>query len=464
MTRWRVATAAAAAVAAAGVATAASLAAAAATSAAAVGATARRDGPHAHLPLLDVERRALAERIRGAPPGEPVHFDVAEWLDAMKNYHVELSAAELDVLARGGTHDAVTAGLEGVRLAGLASVRAVPAPFTNGLCTTDYRTRKEVGDMWAGERWAWTQAMLALHRLQSPGNVTAYEQLVILHRANSAQAHGSVQFLPWHYFFLIILETALRAIDPTVTLPYWAWSRDAAAPHTAPVWGDWFLGKTVSGECITTGPFANWTTNTPTAHCVLRGFTSGPAPAGFMDFPVEDEATVDALVANGNLSFADWAETWEIAHGGPHIAIGGLGVRGDMFRVSRSPNDPAFYVHHAYVEKVWRARQAAHGYAYTGLHAGAPVSVNDVLVPFDLPVWRAVWDRCVWYQPTRRAFPGGAPTPSGRTSRSARARKAAILKQFFRENGVLANVAKVDKAQEVLAQAADDAAEAAAAA
>lgn len=420
-----------------------------------VGATAGRDGPHAHLRLLEVERLALAARIAAAGPGEAVHFDVNEWLAAMKNYHVELSPHELGVLSRGGTHEEVMAGMEEVRLAGHASVRAVAAPLTNGLCTTDYRTRKEVGDMWAGERWAWTQAMLGLHQLQAPGNFSAFEQLVNLHQINRAQAHGTVQFLPWHFFFLTILETALRAIDPNVTLPYWAWSRDAAALHNSPVWDDWFLGKTVSGQCIQTGPFANFTTNTPVNHCVMRGFTSGPAPGGFVTFPVEDEGTVDALVANGNLTFPEWSDTWEIAHGGAHLAVGGVIVRGDMFYTSRSPSDVAFYLHHAYVEKVWRDRQAAQGAAYTGIHAGAPVSVSDVLVPFDLPVWRAVWDRCIWYQPTQRSFPGGAPAGPRRVSRSGRLRLGGILKNFFRVNGQLENVEKVDQAQAVLADATD---------
>lgn len=411
------------------------------------------DGPHAHLPLLELERRDLAARIAAAPHGEPVQFELSEWVAAMKNYHVELSSHELDVLSRGGTTEEVAAGLEEVRLAGKASVRAVAPPLTSGLCTTDYRTRKEAGDMWPGERWAWTQAMLGLHQLQGANGRTVFEQLVELHSVNAAQAHGSVQFLPWHFFYLTILETALRAIDPYVTLPYWAWSRDAVAPYNAPIWEDWFLGKTVSGQCIQTGPFVNFTTNIPVNHCVLRGFTSGPAPTGSMDFALEDETTVNALVADANLTFAEWAGTWEITHGGPHLAVGGATVRGDMWRVSRSPNDPVFFLHHAYVEKVWRDRQAAQGASYSGTHRGTPVSVSDRLVPFDLPVWRAVWDRCVWYRPTTRSFPGGTPTPSGRVSRATRARQAVMLREFFRENGLTANVDKVDAAQEVLARA-----------
>ncbi|GAB0490888.1 hypothetical protein MMPV_002128 [Pyropia vietnamensis] len=411
------------------------------------------DGPHAHLPLLELERRDLAARIAAAGPGETVHFEVSDWVAAMKNYHVELSPHELAVLSRGGTSEEVAAGLEEVRLAGNASVRAVAPPLTSGLCTTDYRTRKEAGDMWPGERWAWTQAMLKIHQLKGANNRSIFEQLVELHSTNAAEAHGSVQFLPWHYFFLIIVETALRAVDQYLTLPYWAWSRDALAPYNAPVWEDWFLGKTVSGQCIQTGPFVNFTTNVPVNHCVLRGFTSGPAPGGSMDFALEDEATVNALVADADLTFPEWSDTWEIAHGGPHLAVGGATVRGDMYRVSRSPNDPVFYLHHAYVEKVWRDRQAAQGASYSGTHRGTPVSVNDRLAPFDLPVWRAVWDRCVWYQPTTRSFPGGAPAASGRVSRSTRVRQSALLKEFFRSNGLADNVEKVDAAQEVLAKA-----------
>src|SRR5829696_8008782 len=78
---------------------------------------------------------------------------------------------------------------------------------------------------------------------------------------------GGPSFLPWHRWFLILLEHHLQRVldDPDFGLPYWDWASDGELPpnqqRTAPIWADDCMGG--SGSPVTTGPFRNgqWQVN-----------------------------------------------------------------------------------------------------------------------------------------------------------------------------------------------------------
>jgi tyrosinase len=61
-------------------------------------------------------------------------------------------------------------------------------------------------------------------------------------------------------------------------------------------------------------------------------------------------ATLDITAFQGNMSGADINAG---VHGGGHYTLGGSG--GDFFA---SPNDPAFWVHHGMIDKLWTEWQA----------------------------------------------------------------------------------------------------------
>lgn len=244
-----------------------------------------------------------------------------------------------------------------------------------------------------------------------------YDQFTTIHRVNGQAAHGGVQFLPWHRLFVLELEQALRSIDPTVVLPFWDFTADWDNPVVASVFGTDVLGGGVAGGCIPDGPYANLQARQPTPHCVTRGFNSGAGGMGAFQF--DQPGTINALIDAGG-SFADFANAWELAHGAPHVAIGGAllsGNWGDMFLVDQSPNDPAFFIAvHANTDRVWWLRQRASGNPsqYDGTHQGRPVSPTDSLSAFD---GRRVSDTftlpCVGYASAR--------TPTTRRGRTARA-------------------------------------------
>lgn len=139
----------------------------------------------------------------------------------------------------------------------------------------------------------------------------------------------------------------------------------------------------------------------------------------------EEAPTLDALVA-GPADYFSFVEALEVAHGVPHDAIGAADLApqaapGDMADLRVSPGDPAFYLHHAFVDKLWADRQAGGRHPpaeYSGWHSGRLVSTRDVLRPFNARVSDLLRLPCVRYAPPG----GGADAASGRPRRGRHTR------------------------------------------
>ncbi|KAJ9048712.1 hypothetical protein DSO57_1032186 [Entomophthora muscae] len=95
--------------------------------------------------------------------------------------------------------------------------------------------------------------------------------------------------------------------------------------------------------CVTQGPFAYWQVNLPSSHCLRRDYDMGQRLSPF--------STPESISLDCNEpSYSEFAMRFEIKHGNPHVNIGGN--NGD-FSTMHSPNDPLFYMHHAFVDMVW---------------------------------------------------------------------------------------------------------------
>jgi len=192
----------------------------------------------------------------------------------------------------------------------------------------------------------------------------------------------------------------------------------------SPVWSPDFLGGATSGGCIADGLFADMRTTFPTSRCVRRGFNSDtPRGMGRIRF---EEPSVLAELVTGFSNYSTFVRALEFAHGAPHAAIGGALLRsdrGDMFSLFTAAADPSFYVHHAFVDKLWADRQATPGKSateYGGTFRGRRVSSTDTLAPFNATVADAMALPCVSYAPMRSQLAA--------RGRSARARAAAEAK------------------------------------
>lgn len=188
-------------------------------------------------------------------------------------------------------------------------------------------------------------------------------------------AHRGSSFLPWHREFLLQLEEALRSVDSSIDLPYWDWTEDAAMsdPTTAPIWSEGFMGGNgVESDDwrVASGPFANSAGNWP-----IPPDHDGPAlrrQFGQMlpSLPTKEDLALalaerfyDTPSYNNSpftLGFRNRLEGWITQRGDSRVKTPGsqlhnrvhLWVGGSMAPMS-SPNDPVFFLHHCFVDKVW---------------------------------------------------------------------------------------------------------------
>ncbi|MFI1563001.1 tyrosinase family protein [Streptomyces sp. NPDC020490] len=236
--------------------------------------------------------------------------------------------------------------------------------------------RKDVSTLTPDERRRFVQALLEVKRRGE------YDEFVRTHLEyytadgddGLRTAHMAPSFLPWHRMFLLELERALRRVDPSVTVPYWDWTRDRT--KTSVPWTTDLLGGDGrrSDRRVTTGPFAyaegNWT--------LTEGVTDGafltrdlgrardpmelPTSSELeraLDDPVYDTAPWDSTVTSG---FRNKLEGWGTGRGSAswrnhnrvHRWVGGVMLGG------ASVNDPVFWLHHAFVDLQWTRWQRRH--------------------------------------------------------------------------------------------------------
>ncbi|KGG52309.1 hypothetical protein DI09_18p150 [Mitosporidium daphniae] len=185
------------------------------------------------------------------------------------------------------------------------------------------------------------------------------------------------------------------------------WSIDSQAPEQSIVFSDAYFGGNgdpSNGGCLSTGPYANWNVSIPQTHCLARSFNGGTKISSFVA-PV-----ILALIISQSNDFDAFRQAIESTpHAAPHINIGG-----DM-RTMYSPNDPLFYLHHAYVDKVWYSFQLKNNksffYAFDS-ETNPNINRNYILAPFNTPV-SSVLDPlqlCYRYQePSARSGPASRP-------------------------------------------------------
>lgn len=201
------------------------------------------------------------------------------------------------------------------------------------------RVRKNQRNLTAQEWSTFVHAIRTLHDAHTP--FPRWQHFVQLHAQAMNTAEGmtwgvhtmdmggtvmpGINFLPWHREFLWRLENRLRDIDPHITLPYWDWTVDHAIPPalTAPTdlkaWG------------ITRNTHLD-TSLLPTKAMVDSTLALGVSPPNFRAFQT-------AL---------------EDLHNDVHNAVGGT------MGTERSPADPLFWMHHAFVDKLWAHWETQH--------------------------------------------------------------------------------------------------------
>lgn len=210
-------------------------------------------------------------------------------------------------------------------------------------CKPRYRVRKNQKNLTPIE---WQRFIHAIEALAESGMPSpSYADFVQIHinamdtpAGHMWGAHGGANFLSWHREYLAKLEARLIAINPLVTLPYWDWVTDRSA---------------IPAPLNDPSSIADW------------GITRG---AGFNGNSLASAAQLNTLLAGNNFNAFQNTLEAQPFHNRLHVLVGGTMV------TSASPADPLFWLHHAFLDKIWADWQT--------LHAGVnPPNPTDVLKP-----------------------------------------------------------------------------------
>jgi tyrosinase len=136
--------------------------------------------------------------------------------------------------------------------------------------------------------------------------------------AHTMGGHDGRNFLTWHREYLAKLEARLATINPLVTIPYWDWVNDRAIPSQLSDPSDL------------------------TAWGITRGAT-------FNGAALPSAAWINSILATGVTppDFTAFSLALESPHNMVHNLVGGT------MATSASPADPLFWLHHAFIDKLW---------------------------------------------------------------------------------------------------------------
>lgn len=292
------------------------------------------------------------------------------------------------------------------RLAGVALVKLgtyYAGQANHGTCTIqNAAVRKEWSNLSSAERIAYTNAVKCLmakpstnNATEVPGAKSRYDDFVAVHINQTLFIHGTANFLSWHRFFTWTYEQALRKeCGYRGYQPYWNWGKWAFDPLHSPIFdasatsmsgnglyephnctnalptGLNCIPPGQGGGCVTTGPFANMTVNlgpvAPTLaepgvvaapglyaynpRCLKRDISSWVSSRWTTDKNSSDLITLSRDILSFQTTMqGDFPNGVYGVHTGGHFTIGG-DPGGDLFV---SPGDPAFYLHHAQIDRTW---------------------------------------------------------------------------------------------------------------
>ncbi|KAJ3109914.1 hypothetical protein HDU96_007057 [Phlyctochytrium bullatum] len=270
------------------------------------------------------------------------------------------------------------------------------------------RVRKDFRDLSAAEQQTFMDALNTLQRIPSLlGRRNRYHDYVALHGLGGQYFHGTPFFLPWHRFYLAILEQDLQRISGNASLsfPYWAWGADAGTWHRAStgiLTADRFgtTGRRTSGGCVQDGFMrGQWTA--ADGQCVIRGYDDSANGGDAEVTTYGEDFILLAIQTNPNTrrpytdfdSFRRVIET--LPHNSFHMAVAGDNDNSQMGDPRVSVFDPIFWMHHANIDRHWQYFQNQNpslANRFDGSFANpprsgniVPVSMSDVLLGFNVP-------------------------------------------------------------------------------
>ena len=212
-------------------------------------------------------------------------------------------------------------------------------------------------------------------------------------------AHSAPVFLPWHRMYLLVLEQWIQAVlgDPDFGLPYWDWAEDGELPQPlqwrTDLWTSDHLGE-ARGD-VMTGRVGQmrvrlWSDEPGTIWSIPPRRLTREAGSDSLFRSLPTRAHVTSALQEQDYDRQPWSggsslgghrnhlEGWldgPRLHNRVHVWIGGdMGPR-------TSPNDPAFFLNHCNVDRIWEAWMGQQGRTYRPLDNEGPAGhrINDTM-------------------------------------------------------------------------------------
>ncbi|KAG4254495.1 hypothetical protein FPRO04_09676 [Fusarium proliferatum] len=284
---------------------------------------------------------------------------------------------------------------------------AIAAPAKSDKTCSNPVKRIEWRELDATDQQGYIDAVLCLKTKPSRMGLSSslYDDFPHLHFQLNSWIHGGSPFLPWHRYFGVVHERALRDCGYEGPYTYWDWTKDTEGLRLSPVMAskNGFGGNgdtenteiSASGstlKCVSDGPFAKLRPEyleteprklTDGGHCLHRNLPEVDEPDAFATMAkVFGPEGVEEVQASGN-----WSHYAHTLEGGPHGSIHAC-LGGEM-NPTTSPNEPLFFLHHAQIDRLWWLWQKENSTRlteYNGLYKNInqteqhEVSLKDILV------------------------------------------------------------------------------------
>ena len=157
--------------------------------------------------------------------------------------------------------------------------------------------------------------------------------------------HTQPYFFPWYRWYILSMENLLRKVDCRVTVPYWDWSLESQDWKDSIIWKDeWGFGgdgNQAMNLSVRSGPFKQPEWKAPNGETLTRKF-NGVLP------DCAAVAMTQRMGGGGVSQFNTWhGRVQSNLHDTVHCAIGGT------MCTSEAANDPIFFLHHGFIDKLW---------------------------------------------------------------------------------------------------------------
>jgi len=259
-------------------------------------------------------------------------------------------------------------------------------------------------------------AVIQMRKMPAPGFPNLYDKYIVWHATAGFNlvAHGGLAFLAWHRAFLWEFEKDLQTSDIAlgkdgrIGVPWWDWTKDTSTDPTdarGRLWHEDFLGPKA--------------TPVNKGHFIEADWPGGPLLAAYLEpnylhrdpglGPLATAA--DILFAVGLLSFdvapfdttAPETSFRNVLEGHRQRGDGTLALHnaahgwigGNMNNVNTSPFDPAFWLNHANVDRIWAIWQTKHPrladqWPATGVIKPVPLTITTAGVGYTNGVYSNV--------------------------------------------------------------------------